>query len=78
MAKRKTDMEKSAPTVATFLYELICRQECFTIQINDQCREFVNTVVVNLHQTTGAAGNIRLSPAIEAKPNNKKFTCESS
>ena len=46
--------EKSVPTVAAFLYELICRHGYFSIQINDQGREFVNTVAGNLHQTTGA------------------------
>ena len=34
--------EKTALTVATFLYELMCRHGCFRLQIKDQGREFVN------------------------------------
>ena len=45
--------DKSAPTVAQFLYELICRHGCFAIQINDQGREFVNEVADELHSMTG-------------------------
>ena len=53
--------DKSAPTVAQFLYQLICRQflyelicrhGCFAIQINDQGREFVNEVADELHSMT--------------------------
>ena len=36
--------DKSAPTVPQFLYELICRHGCFTIQINYHAREIVNEV----------------------------------
>ena len=36
-----------------FLYELICRFGCFTTQINDQGREFVNSVCDELHRLTG-------------------------
>ena len=32
--------DKSALKVAQFLYELLCRHDCFAIQINDQGREF--------------------------------------
>ena len=45
--------DKSAPTVAQFLYELICMHGCFFIQINDQGREFVNEVADKLHSMTG-------------------------
>ena len=34
--------ENRALTVATFLYELMCRHGCFKVQINDQEREFIN------------------------------------
>ena len=34
--------EKTALTVATFLYELMCCHGCFKLQIKDQGREFVN------------------------------------
>ena len=40
-------------TVAQFLYELICKHDCFAIQINDQGREFVNKVADELHSMTG-------------------------
>ena len=45
--------DKSAPAVAQFLYELICRHGCFAIEINDQVREFVNEVADELHSMTG-------------------------
>ena len=45
--------DKSAPTVAQFLYKLICRHDCFAIQINDQGREFVNEVADEIHSMTG-------------------------
>ena len=34
--------DKSAPTVAAFLYEVSVGHGCFKIQINDQGKEFVN------------------------------------
>ena len=46
--------DKSAPTVAQFLYELISRHVCVSIQINDQGREFVNAVSEKLLRMTGA------------------------
>ena len=45
--------DKSAPTVAQFLYELICHHGCVSIQINDQGREFVNAIGENLLRMTG-------------------------
>ena len=45
--------DKSAPTFAQFLYELICRHGSFAIQINDQGSEFVNEVTDELHSMTG-------------------------
>ena len=36
-----------------FLYELICRHDCFPIKINEQVREFVNSVSVELHRLIG-------------------------
>jgi len=49
---------KTAAEVATFLYELICRLGCVTVQINDQGREFCNEVSANLHQLTGTKQRI--------------------
>ena len=46
--------DKSAPTIAQFLYEVMCRHGRFEIQINDQGREFVNEVCKQLHELTGA------------------------
>ena len=43
---------KSAPTIAQFLYEVMCQHGCFEIQINDQGREFVNEVCKQLHELT--------------------------
>ena len=45
--------DKLATTVATFLYEVICRHGCIKMQINDQGREFVNEVSSKLHKMTG-------------------------
>ena len=40
-------------SVAEFLYEVICRHGCPSIQINDQVREFVNEICNHLHRMTG-------------------------
>ena len=45
--------DKSAPTVAAFLYDVMCRHGCFKIQINDQGKEFVNEVSNKLLEMTG-------------------------
>jgi hypothetical protein len=49
---------KTAGEVATFLYELICRLGCVSVQINDQGREFCNDVSTKLHRLTGAKQRI--------------------
>ncbi|XP_065664724.1 uncharacterized protein LOC136086358 [Hydra vulgaris] len=46
-------IDKTAISVALFFYKVICRHGCFQIQINDQGREFVNTVSIALHEMTG-------------------------
>ena len=43
---------KSAPTVAQFLYEVMCHHGGFDVQINDQGREFLNQVCDGLHKLT--------------------------
>ena len=45
--------DKSALKVAQFLYELLCRHDCFAIQINDQGREFGNEFADELCLMTG-------------------------
>ena len=45
--------DKSAPTIAQFIYELICRHGCFAIQINDHGRQFVDEVADELYSMTG-------------------------
>ena len=52
-SEAKAVKDKSAPTVAKFLYEVICRHGCMRIQINDQGKEYVNEVSENLHEMTG-------------------------
>ena len=53
---------KGALEVARFLYEdIICRHGCVAIQINDQGREFVNSVSAELHGLTGTTQ--RITPA---------------
>ena len=51
-SEAKAVKDKSVPTVAKFLYEIICRHGCMRIQINDQGKEFVNEVSENLHEMT--------------------------
>ena len=43
-SEAKPVKDKSAPTVARFLYEVMCQHGCFKTQINDQGKEFVNEV----------------------------------
>ena len=43
--------DKKATTVSQFLYELIYMHDCFSIQINGQGREIVNTVSAELHSS---------------------------
>lgn len=40
--------DKSAKSVATFLYSVICRLGCMGMLISDQGREFVNSIIDNL------------------------------
>ena len=57
-SEAKAVKDKSAPTVANFLYEIICRHRCLRIQTNDQGKEFVNEVSENLHEMTGTEHRI--------------------
>ena len=52
-SEAKAVKDKSTPTVAKFLYEIICRHGCMRIQINDQGKEFENEVSENLHEMAG-------------------------
>ena len=45
--------DKTASSVAQFLYECTCRHGVPKIQINDQGREFVNLLISDLHRLTG-------------------------
>ena len=57
-SEAKPLQDKSAVSVAWFLFELICRFGCFATQINDQGREFVNAVSDKLHRLTGVKQKI--------------------
>nr|XP_012564413.2 uncharacterized protein LOC105848753 [Hydra vulgaris] len=46
-------IDKTAVSVAAFLYRVICRHGCFRKQINDQGRKFLNSVSIALHDMTG-------------------------
>ena len=46
-SKAKPIKDKNAPIVAHFLCEQICRHGCFSIQINDQGREFSTPYLKN-------------------------------
>lgn len=52
---------KTADTVARFLFKLICRHSCMAIQINDQGREFVNQVSCRLHELPGTKQRVTLA-----------------
>lgn len=45
--------DKSAASVADFIFEWICQFGCPEIQINDQGKEFCNEVITELHHRTG-------------------------
>ena len=57
-SEAKAVKDKSAPTVAKSLYEIICRHGCMRIQINDQGKEFVTKVSENLHEMAGTERRI--------------------
>ena len=59
--------DKSAPTIALFLYEVMCRQGCFEIQIIDQGWEFANKVCKQLHVLTGVEQ--RVAPVYHPQAN---------
>ena len=48
----KTLKDKKTTTVSQFLYELICRCCCLSIQINDQSRAFIKSVSPELRRLT--------------------------
>ena len=66
-SKAKAVKDKSAPTVARFLYEVMCRHGCFKTQINDQGKEFVNKVSDALLELTVA--DQRVTSAYHPQPN---------
>ena len=50
--------DKTALTVATFLYELMCRHNYFEVQTSGQEREFANDVCTCLHDFTSVEQRI--------------------
>ena len=68
--------DKSANTVANFLYTLICRHGCVDIQISDQGREFVNSVSERLHLLTGVKQWI--TSAYHPQVRYDSFTCHNT
>ena len=57
-SEAKALKDKSASSLALFLYEFICRHGCVDIQINDQGRDFVNAVSEEVHRLTGTRQRI--------------------
>lgn len=55
--------DKTARSVAVFIYETICCHGVPAIQINDQGREFVNNVLRELHGLLGVEQRIISSPS---------------
>ena len=51
-SETKPIRDKTALTLATFLYELICRHGCFEVQMNDPGREFINGLCTCWHDLT--------------------------
>ena len=49
----KSITNKTVPTIAQFLYQIMCRHGCCAIQINDQGREIVKKVSDELYLLTG-------------------------
>ena len=62
----KAVKDKTAVSVAQFLYECICFHNVPAIQINYQGREFVNSVSSELHRLTGTEQ--RVTSAYNRKP----------
>ena len=79
MIGSKLTKNKSAPTIAQFLYEVMCRHRCSEIQIKDQDHEFVNKVCKQLHELKGVEQSyVCLLPSRErigrtSKPNKKEL-----
>ena len=73
-SEAKPITEKTAPTIAQFLYEMMCRHCCFAIQFNDQGREFVKEVSDELHLATAGstAGYKCLSVTIKRQKKDKR------
>ena len=66
-SKTNPKKDKSAPTVAQFLYEVICRHRCYETQINDHGRKFVNDVNTELRKLMGVQQ--RVTSAYHSQPN---------
>ena len=64
-SEAKPIADKTALTVATFLYEPICRHGCFEVQINDQRRESVHGPCTCLHDFTGVEQRITSNGLVE-------------
>ena len=65
-SEAKQNMDKSAPTIAQFLNEVMCRYGCFEIQINDQGWEFVNEVCKQLHELTRVKQRVKSAYHLQA------------
>ena len=57
-SEAKPIKDRSASTIAQFLYDVICRYGCMKNQINDQGREFANEVSKVLHDIIGTEQRI--------------------
>ena len=82
-SEAKPVRDKTALTVAMFLYELMCCHACFEVQINNQGREFINCVYNSLHDLTSVEEHITVayhpqSSCGEAKQNDKECLCKST
>jgi len=45
--------DKTAVSIARFVFSCMCKHGCFAIQISDQGTEFVNKVSAEMHRLTG-------------------------
>ena len=53
MVRSKANKRQICPTVAQFVYKVMCRNGCFDVEIDDQGREFVKQVCDKLRKLTG-------------------------
>ena len=70
MVGSETDQGQISSDYRSILYEVMCWNGCFEIEINDQGREVVNEVCKQLHELTGEEQ--RGTSAYDSQANDNK------